>query len=168
MAGRVTLLGLVVALQPGCGAAARIPTPRYGEHPVRQTRWQEVETPPPAIEIEEPGPAPAGRVWVDGQWLYQPLTRRWIWEQGQWCAPPAGMIFYAPATIRRERRTTLDAEGNPRLVRRWSDYAQKEEEVVGFSDHWSWSPGAFYVAAPDGSPQRWTGALTCSGPVPTP
>ena len=157
---RAGLLGLLLA---GCGARGALPAPRYGEHPVPVEQWQEVETPPPAIEVEEVGAPRPGRVWIDGQWVYQPITRRWVWEQGRWCAEPPGALFYARARFARERRAVLE-DGEPQRLVRWNELQKRYEQVDIQSDHWRWIEGRFYVAGPGGGPTPWRGDLTCDTP----
>lgn len=155
-------LGLFGLFLLGCGST-RIATPRYGEHPQPSAEWQEVDTPPPSVEVEEIDTIQAGRVWLDGQWVYQALTRRWLWEQGRWCVEPPGALFYAPPRVTRERQVRQENGEAQRLVR-WNELKQRYEQVDVQTDHWRWHPGAFYVAGPNGQPTRWTGELSCIVP----
>jgi hypothetical protein len=158
--GQALVLACAAALA-GCGSSSRIPVPRAGEHPVPVALWLEVETPPPSVEVEElRTPAPPGHVWIDGQWIYQPVTRRWIWEQGRWCVEPAGALFYAHARITRERRSQVE-DGEPRRVVRWNELRRRHEEVDVQTDFWRWIAGVFYVAGAAAEPVPWAGELSC-------
>ncbi len=152
--------GWLAAVLLGCGASSRVPTPRSGEHPTPLDRWQEVETPPPPVEVEELTPAPAGYVWLDGQWLYQPMTRRWVWEQGRWCREPPGALYYAAPRLARERKARI-VDGEVQRVVRWNELYQRYEEVDVMVDRWRWIPGTFYVRGATGQPVPWVGELTC-------
>jgi hypothetical protein len=153
-------VGWLAAVLLGCGTSSRIPTPRSGEHPTPPDRWQEVETPPPPVEVEELTPAPAGYVWIDGQWIYQPMTRRWVWEQGRWCVEPPGALYYAPPRLARERKART-VDGEVQRVVRWNELYQRYEEVDVMVDRWRWIPGTFYVRGALGQPVPWVGELTC-------
>lgn len=146
----------------GCSSTP-IPTPRYGEHPQPLSDWQEVGTPPPPIEVEEIGAASAGYVWLDGQWVYQALTKRWLWEQGRWCIEPPSTLFYAPAQISRERQVQKEEDVSQRVLR-WNEVKQRYERIEVQTDHWRWQPGAFYVTGAGGKPTRWQGELSCRLP----
>ncbi|MCS6899540.1 MAG: hypothetical protein RMJ98_07815 [Myxococcales bacterium] len=152
--------GLGLGMLLGCGTPSRIPTPHLGEHPTPADRWQEVETPPPPVEVEELPPAPIGHVWIDGQWRYQPMTRRWIWEQGRWCQEPPGTLFYAPPRLVRERTARI-VDGEVHRVIRWNELRQRYEEVDVMVDRWRWIPGTFYVRGALGQPVPWVGELSC-------
>jgi hypothetical protein len=134
---RSLLLGSWLAV---CGcSAAPFPMPPVGPHTMPLGSWPEISTPPPAVEAEEIGarPGPA-YLWIDGQWAYQPLSHRWVWEQGKWCVPPPGTVYYAPAQLTQERFQT-----GQRVIR-WNDRLQHFEEVDGHEDRWRWARGRFY------------------------
>jgi hypothetical protein len=136
-------LAALIAL-PACSARP-LPLPAVGPHTAPIESWPEISTPPPAVEAEEIGPRPGPAfVWIDGQWAYQPLSHRWVWEQGRWCVPPPGSVYYAPAQITQERYLT------GKRVTRWNDRLQRYEEVDNQEDRWRWARGHFYRQSPDG------------------
>lgn len=130
--------GLVLSLT-GCGTTP-IAKPPTGPQTIPLERWLEVDTPPPAVQVEEVGPQPSPKhVWIDGQWMFQSLAQRWTWEQGRWCIPPQGATYYAPAEVVRFRKVV------GRVVR-WNEPFQRYEEVDSRDDRWRWMRGRFYGA----------------------
>jgi len=125
----------------GCGGV-KVPTPAFGPQPIPDAAWTLVSTPPPPVEPTEPGGRPNARaVWIDGQWLYQRISRKWVWDKGAWCEPPVNLAYYAPPGLRRVR-----VIGKPTL--RWNEAEARGEEVRGSEDEWYWARGAFFVRAP--------------------
>jgi len=137
----------------GCGGS-RVREPVFGPHPdasrpadgdIDKDRHGALDAPPPPVSAEEIAPAPsAAHVWIDGQWVYQPLLRRWTWEQGAWCLPPPGDAFYARPVVERYRRV----DGR---TTRWNEALQRFEEVDSGDDRFRWQRGRFYVRQPDGA-----------------
>lgn len=136
---------LAAALLPGCGGRT-LREPAFGPHP-DGSKWdgELLDTPPPPVQAEQIGDAPSpAHVWIDGQWTFLPLTKRWTWEQGAFCVPPAGATHYARPVLERYRlvlgRTT-----------RWNEALQRYEEVDSGDDRFRYRKGRFYGRAPDGS-----------------
>ncbi len=143
----------------GC-AKPLVPTFALGAHP-DAVPWDQPElvTPPPSVQAEEVPPRPGvDYVWIDGQWGYTLLTKRWTWDQGAWCKPPPGARFYARAEIQRYRAPVAD---QPRVTR-WNESQQRFEEVDSGNDQYRWRRGRFYVTAQNGSVVPWTGAVDCA------
>ena len=140
----VTGLAVASAFLAGCGGR-RFPEPTYGAQVLPPDAWvDDLEQPPPAVQSEEIGPSPGkGYVWIDGQWLYQPLTKRWTWEQGAWCVPPPGAAYYAQPVVERHRKATG-------RVARWNEALQRYEEVDSGDDVYRWARGRFYVKEANG------------------
>jgi hypothetical protein len=139
-AAALAWLLLVAALAPlGCGGS-RIPEPAYGPQVLPEDQWIDgLETPPPSVQAEEIHPAPSKAfVWVDGQWMYQQITKRWTWQPGAWCLPPPGAVYYAKPIAER-RRVVADR------VKRWNEALSRFEEVDSGDDVWRWAAGRFYV-----------------------
>ena len=96
------------------------------------------------MQATEVGPVPSrSHVWVDGQWLYQRTVNKWTWNDGSWCVPPLGAVFYAKPAVKRFRKPVGRAT-------RWNDIAQRYEEIDTGEDHWLWARGHWYVRRPDG------------------
>jgi hypothetical protein len=136
---------------------ARLPEPRFDAHPAPVDQWVIVQSAPPPVEVEEIGARPSGRhVWIDGQWAYQPVSRRWVWEQGRWCLPPANALFYARPALVRERRIAMPIDSGP-----WSAEPSAPAGVL-VDDGWRWLKGSFYVRGPGSSMTPFQGTLECS------
>ena len=143
MRALVTAIALGASIVAGCGGV-KVPTPPFGPQALPEASWMLVATPPPPIEPSEPGSRPNPRVvWIDGQWLYQRVSRKWIWEKGAWCEPPAGLAYYARPALRRIRMT-----GRSSL--RWNEAESRGEDVRASEDEWYWARGTFFVRSPRG------------------
>lgn len=126
-----------------------------GPQSVAESRWLVVATPPPVVEPAEPGnPPDASVVWVDGQWMYQRLARKWVWEKGAWCQPPPGMTHYAVPALRRVR-----TQGKKEI--RWNELERRGEEVSRAEDEWQWLRGTFFVRDASGAILPMEGSATC-------
>jgi hypothetical protein len=134
---RLAFLPLVWLI--GCGGA-RLPEPPFGPHVIAPNDWvRDLEAPPPTVEAEEvTAPPSAKHVWIDGQWSFQPLNKRWVWSSGGWCEPPARMAYYARPAVERYRILVG-------RVSRWNEALQRFEEVDSGDDRWKWARGRFYV-----------------------
>ena len=153
MAALAALAGLS-GLGSGCGGS-HLPEPKFGPHTVAVNDWAEIEDPPPPVQSEEIEPSPGkSYVWIDGQWAFQPLSKRWVWDQGKWCVPPPNAEYYAPSEARRFRKKL------GRIVR-WNEPMQRYEEVDSSDDRWHFMRGRFYAKAPDGSTQPSTSQPVC-------
>ena len=141
--GLIVLFVAALALV-GCKAAL-VREPSFGAHTIPVDQWVgELDDPPPPVQAEEVSPDPGpSYVWIDGQWVWQPLTRRWTWDQGVWCVPPPGALYYARAGVERYRAI----EGR---IKRWNGAQQRFEEVDSGDDRFRWARGRFYVRGQDG------------------
>ena len=74
--GLIVLLLAAIALV-GCKPAL-VRAPSFGAHTIPVDQWVgELDDPPPPVQAEEVAPDPGpSYVWIDGQWVWQPLTRR--------------------------------------------------------------------------------------------
>ncbi len=147
---------VVSVLALGCGGRA-LRVPALGPHP-DGVRWdgEHLDTPPPSVQAEQIGDAPSpAHVWVDGQWTFVPLTKRWTWEQGAFCVPPPGALYYARPMLERYRlvlgRTT-----------RWNEALQRYEEVDTGDDRFRYRKGRFYARAADGAVVPITTKAVCT------
>lgn len=153
---------VIGALSAACSHIDSPATPASGLHPSPPAEWTEVATAPPTVEVEEiPSRPTPSHLWIDGQWAYQSVSRRWVWEPGRWCVPPTATLFYAPPALQRERRLVTDASGQPVRVSRWNTLLQRAEEFDQQTDRWRWHKGAFYVRGADGKPVVYAGTLVC-------
>ena len=59
------------------------------------------QTPPPPIEEVIPRSPGPRYVWVPGYWIWQD---RWLWQSGQWEAPPRERAAYQPGRWVEDRR----------------------------------------------------------------
>ena len=158
---RHAAIGFATAVSPallaGCGGL-QVATPPFGPQALPEASWTLVVTPPPPVEPSEPGGRPNPRVvWVDGQWLYQRVSRKWVWEKGAWCEPPANLAYYARPALRRVRVT-----GKPSL--RWNEAESRGEEVRASEDEWYWAKGAFFVRGSGGGILALSESPTCLPP----
>ncbi len=163
MSSRPLVLALPLLALQACGARP-LARPPMGPHTTPVDQRIQIDQPPGPIEVEEVGPRPGDDfVWVDGQWGYQPLSQRWVWEPGSWCVPPRGAVYYAPPSITRERKAT-------RRAVRWNPAQQRFEEVDVVDDVWRWARGVFHVRGPDGAVTPAQPTERCGGgsAVPTP
>jgi hypothetical protein len=153
----VVLVALVALGLSSVGCASqRVRTPAYGPQVLPDASWQVVASAPPPVEASEPGAPPNARVvWIDGQWLYQRVSRKWVWEKGAWCEPPAGAAYYAAPVVRRVRIT-----GRPSL--RWNEAESRGEEILPSEDEWSWARGTFFVRDARGAVLPMSGSPTCT------
>lgn len=154
------LTAIALALVAGC-AKPLVPGPVVGKHP-DAALWDQPQLPepPPSVEAEEVPKRPStAHVWIDGQWEYSPLTKRWTWAQGAWCKPPEGARHYARAEVQRYRAPAAE---QPRITR-WNEAQKRYEEVDSGDDVFRWRKGRFYVAGKDGALAPWTGAVECVG-----
>lgn len=102
----------IAAVSFACGAA-RMPAPRYVQHPTDAMLPVDYPPPPARVELVPETPKASGAVWIDGEWTWQ--GRRWSWKQGRWVVPPEE-ASYAPWTMTRDRLGNVYvAEG------RWRD-----------------------------------------------
>lgn len=139
------LLAPALLLVSGCGGHA-LHEPVLGPHP-DTGKWdgELLDAPPPPVQAEEIGDPPSSaHVWIDGQWIFLPLTKRWTWEQGAFCVPPPGATHYARPVVERYRQ----AVGR---ITRWNEARQRYEEVDSGDDRFRYRRGRFYARQPDGS-----------------
>lgn len=131
-------IGVLPFALAACGGV-NVPTPAFGPQALPEASWTVVATPPPPVEPSEPGARPNPRmVWIDGQWLYQRVSRKWVWEKGAWCEPPVDVAYYARPALRRVR-----TKGKPTL--RWNEAESRGEEARAAEDEWFWVRGTFFV-----------------------
>lgn len=141
-------LALAAAAALASCSRVALPEPAYGPHTAPIEQWVEIDAPPPPVAVEEVGQPPSPRhVWVDGQWIYQPLSRRWTWQQGAFCIPPPGALYYARPEVKRFRKAV---EGEP-LVR-WNEAMQRFERIEIADDRFLWAEGRFYITGERGRP----------------
>lgn len=137
-------LGALV-LVCACGGRA-LREPVLGPHP-DGSKWdgEQLDSPPPPVQAEQIGdpPSPA-HVWIDGQWTFLPLTKRWTWEQGAFCLPPPGAVYYARPAVERTRQPM------GRTIR-WNEALQRYEEVDSGDDRFRYRKGRFYTRTADGT-----------------
>ncbi|MFO0659593.1 MAG: hypothetical protein U0165_07160 [Polyangiaceae bacterium] len=127
-----------LALVQGCRSDV-LPEPKFGPHPEEELAKAKpidaLPTEPVKVsEIKEK--APVGKVWIDGEYVYD--AGRWQWVAGAWCTPPSGSYYFAKAAGRRERHPV----GDP--IVRWNAVESRFEEVRLGKDVWKWLPGTWY------------------------
>jgi hypothetical protein len=116
-AGVVALVASVGAATAGCTRS--LSQPKYSAQPT--SALTVVDVPPPPGRVEAIPDAPAGAVWVDGEWTWR--RARWAWSPGRWVVAPSGATFspwafvrgpdgtlwYAPGTWRDAKGAVLEA-----------------------------------------------------------
>jgi len=100
---RALVAGAVVAVALSCGHT--LPRPAQASHP--RGAFVEVPFPPPPGRVEFiPPPPRQSAVWIDGEWIWEPIGQRWAWKYGRWVEAPKG-ARYAPWSLVRARDGTL-------------------------------------------------------------
>ncbi len=96
-------VGVVLLVLSSCGQT--LPKPLMTRHP--REAFAEVPFPPPPGRVEFiPAQPRDGAVWIDGEWTWEPMGKRWSWKYGRWVAPLPG-ARYAPSTLVRASDGTL-------------------------------------------------------------
>ena len=106
-------------LVAGCAIVSSSPT--SSTTTASLSKYEVMESQPPAAQSEETPKLAAGEVWVPG--YYQPLSGTWIWHQGQVTAAKdgyrlvpasyheeAGKVYFTPPRWRRADLTPRSSE----------------------------------------------------------
>jgi hypothetical protein len=74
--------------------------------------YVEVPFAPPPGRVEfVPNQPLEGAVWIDGEWTWEPVGRRWAWKYGRWVVPPNGARYARWSLVRASDGTLFYAPG---------------------------------------------------------